>query len=57
VALGAAIAVDGKVDDSLASASWVEVYERMGQPTTYRLRYEVEVGSGDFDTLIDARPG
>lgn len=55
MSLGAAIAVDDTVDDSLASATWVEVYERMGQPTTYRLRYEVEIGSGDFDRLVDSR--
>jgi phage protein D len=53
--LGAAIAVGGSVDDALASATWVEVYERMGQPTTFRLRYEVERGSEDFDRLVDAR--
>jgi len=55
MALGAAIAVDGTVDDALAAASWVEVHERMGQPTVYRIRYEVEVGSSDFDRLVDAR--
>jgi len=55
MALGAAIAVDGTVDDSLAGASWVEVHERMGQPTAYRIRYEVELGSSDLDRLVDAR--
>jgi hypothetical protein len=55
MALGAAIAVDDSVDDSLAVASWVEVCERMGQPTTFRIRYEVEVGSSEFDRLVDAR--
>jgi phage protein D len=53
--LGAAIAVNDAVDDALAAASWVEVCERMGQPTTFRIRYEVEVGSSDFDRLVDAR--
>jgi len=55
MALGAAIAVDGTVDDTLAIASWVEVYERMGHPTAYRIRFEVEIGSSDFDRLVDAR--
>jgi len=55
MALGAAIAVDDSVDDSLAVASWVEVHERLGQPTTYRIRYEVEAGSSDLDRLVDAR--
>jgi len=55
MALGAAIAVDGTVDDGLAAASWIEVHERMGLPTSYRIRYEVEVGSRDLDRLVDAR--
>jgi phage protein D len=53
--LSAAIAVGGTVDPSLASATWVEVYERLGEPTSYRIRYEVEIGSDDFDQLVDAR--
>lgn len=53
--LGAAIAVSDSVDDALAAATWVEVHERTGQPTTYRLRFEVEIGSEDFDRLVDAR--
>ena len=53
--LRAAIAVNGSVDASLAGATWIEVYERVGQPTEYRLRFEVEIGSSDFDQLIDAR--
>lgn len=55
MALGAAIAVDGTVDEALAAASWVEVHERMGRPTAYRIRFEVEIGSSDFDRLVDAR--
>ncbi len=55
MALSAAIAVDGSVDSSLAAATWIEVYERLGQPTDYRIRFEVEIGSSDFDQLIDAR--
>jgi phage protein D len=55
MALGAAIAVDGNVDDTLAGATWVEVHERMGQPTTYRIRYEIEIDSGDIAMLTDPR--
>ena len=55
MSLGAAIAVSDSVDDALAGATWVEVVERMGQPTTYRLRFEVSIGSEDFDRLIDSR--
>ncbi len=42
---GAAMAVDGTVDDSLAGATWVEVYERVGRPTAYRIRFEFDIGS------------
>jgi phage protein D len=55
MALSAAIAVDGSVDQSLAVATWIEVYEHLGRPTDYRIRFEVEIGSSDFDQLTDAR--
>jgi phage protein D len=55
MALGAAIAVNDAVDNALTAATWVEVHERMGQPSTYRLRFEVEIGSSDFDQLVDTR--
>lgn len=53
--LGVAIAVTGTVDDSLADATWVEVYERVGKPTAYRVRFEFEAGSDDFERLTDSR--
>lgn len=53
--LGVSIAVGGAVDDSLADATSVEVHERMGRPTAYRIRFEVEAGSADFDRLTDDR--
>jgi hypothetical protein len=53
--LAAAIAVNDDVDASLGAATWIEVYERLGRPTDYRIRFEVEIGSSDFDLLIDAR--
>ena len=43
MALSAAIAVDGSVDQSLAVAPWIEVYEHLGQPTDCRIRFEVEI--------------
>jgi hypothetical protein len=52
--LRAVIAVDGTVDTSLVSTR-IEVYERSGQPTEYQMRFEVEIGSTDFDQLVDAR--
>lgn len=55
--LGVAIAVDGAVDDSLASATWVEVHERLGRPSVYRIRFEFEAAAGDFAELVDERLG
>jgi hypothetical protein len=53
--LGVAIAVGGSVDDSLGDATWVEVYERVGRPTAFRIRFEFEAGSSDFGRLTDSR--
>jgi hypothetical protein len=53
--LTAAIAVNDTVDASLGAATWIEVYERLSRPTDYLIRFEVEIGSSDFDQLIDAR--
>jgi hypothetical protein len=51
--LGAAITVDGQADDKLAGASWVEVTERVGEATTFRIRYDIDVGRGDIPQLGD----
>jgi len=53
--LGVAIAVGGSPDPDLASATLVEVTERMGETTTYRIRYDFDVSSGDFPLLTDSR--
>lgn len=53
--LGTAIAVEGQADATLAQATTVEVHERMGQETTYRLRYDVDVSQGDLPLLVDSR--
>jgi phage protein D len=53
--LGIAIAVGGTPDPDLSDAVWVEVHERMGEPTTYRIRYDIDIVEGDFPTLADAR--
>ncbi|MBZ4420174.1 phage late control D family protein [Myxococcus sp. RHSTA-1-4] len=55
--LGAHIAVDGRVDAELAGASQVEVYERLGETTTFRIRYDVDIGKGDLPRLADERLG
>lgn len=49
------IAVDGAHDPQLSEPDSVEVYERMGQTTIYRLRYPVSIGGGDFPVLADGR--
>ena len=53
--LGIAIAVGGTPDSDLAGTVWVEVYERMGEMTTYRIRYDYDVQDGDFPLLADSR--
>src|SRR5438876_6444000 len=53
--LGAAILVDGTADPELAGAASVEVDERLGEPTTYRIRYAIDISEGDLPLLTDAR--
>jgi hypothetical protein len=53
--LACAIKVGGAADTELANANVVEVHERMGEPTTYRLEYSVDIGDGDITKLADAR--
>jgi len=55
--LGAAIAVNGTPDDELGAATFVEVHERAGLPTTFRLRYEADIAQADLPQLVDARRG
>ena len=50
-----AIKVNGAVDTQLAGASVVEVLERMGEPTTFRMRYEVDITENDLPMLKDSR--
>jgi len=51
-----AIKVGGSADQSLAGdAASVEVHERMGEPTTFKLRYQVDIDSGDLPRLADGR--
>jgi hypothetical protein len=53
--LGIAIEVGGSADADLAGATWVEVTERMGEMTTYRIRYDFNTSNGDFPLLADGR--
>ncbi|NVB76938.1 MAG: hypothetical protein HOV81_00955 [Kofleriaceae bacterium] len=41
----------------LSNGDQVEVYERVGEPTTYRLRYPLAIKDGDFPLLVDGRIG
>lgn len=49
--LGVAVHVDGEHDDELSTASFIEVYESMGEVTTYRIQCAVEPGEGDLPLL------
>lgn len=53
--LGIAITVDGSPDAELAEASRVEVEERMGETTTFRLHYPLDISEGDLPLLTDGR--
>lgn len=55
--LGILVKVGGAVDPELAAAGLVEVHERMGEPTTYRLRYAVDIIEDDLPPLVDPRLG
>jgi hypothetical protein len=55
--LGISIRVDGEPDETAASAASVEVIERIGQPTYYRLEYSLDIADGDFPLLAESRLG
>lgn len=53
--LGAAIAVNGTADEELAGAVLIEVSERSGEATTYRIDYDIDIHEGDLPFLVDGR--
>lgn len=53
--IGAAIAVNGVPDPTLAMPSLIEVQEVMGEPTTYRLHYSIDIQAGDLPLLNERR--
>lgn len=53
--LGALIAVDGTADETLGEAVRVEVWERSGEPATFRLDYDLDIHEGDLPLLVDHR--
>ena len=55
MSLGISIAVDGSADAELAEAIRVEVQERMGETTTYRLHYALDIEESDLPLLTDGR--
>jgi len=53
--LGISIKVDGTAQADLAKASLIEVEERTGQATIYKLHYSADIQEGDLPLLIDGR--
>src|SRR5580698_2430936 len=51
--LGVIIAAGDQASAALSSAVWVEVHERMGEMTKYRIRYDIGIVQGDFPDLAD----
>ncbi len=54
---GFQVEVGGAVVPALASPGLVEVHERLGEPTSYRLQYPVDIGDGDMTLLGHAGIG
>jgi len=50
-----AILVGTTAAPDLANADRVEVQERIGEPTTYRLRYALDLADDDIPLLTDGR--
>jgi phage protein D len=55
--LAISIRVDGAPDETAAAAAFVEVTERVGQPTYYRLEYSLDIADGDFPLLKESKLG
>jgi hypothetical protein len=55
MAFGVVVLANGARADDLMATSLVEVHERVWQPTTYYLRYPVQISDGDLAPLLDAR--
>ena len=49
------INVNDQPEPELADAARIEVVERVGAPTTFRLEYDLDISSGDLPRLVDAR--
>lgn len=55
MALGISIAVNGRVDRELDQATRVEVHEKMGEATTFNIRFQVDVSEGNLTMLTESR--
>jgi phage protein D len=55
--LGIAIRVNGAPDATAAAAASVEITERIGQPTSFRLQYTPDISEGDLPLLKEAKLG
>ena len=53
----AVISVDGQPDEELGQTIRVEVEERIGEATRYRMKYQLAADAGDFPLLADDRVG
>lgn len=53
--LGAAIAVGRVPDPALGQADSVEVVEHVGEATSYRLHYALDIANGDLPLLVERR--
>jgi phage protein D len=51
--LGIVVAAGDQPNDALSNAVWVEVQQRMGEMTKYRIRYDIDTKQGDFPDLAD----
>src|SRR5215831_5354572 len=55
--LGISIRVDGAPNETAASAAYVEVNERVGQCTYFRLEYGLQIAEDDFPLLKEGKLG
>lgn len=55
--LGISIRLNGLADETVGGAASVEVLERVGHPTSYRLQYPLDIGDSTLPLLEDARLG
>jgi phage protein D len=51
------IRVDGSTDTTVGAAAFIQVIERVGQSTQYRIEYSLDIADGDFPLLKDDKLG